>query len=258
MIKITVLSFCCFVLITHVQGQRIKHFEFYNAELKGQVISNQQSIGNDSTLEALAVFFKDSTCTQIAAILQHNPTIQELHVMNPPPHFFGMLSTLAPNLSQLFIKEYSNETLVMPSLPKVEILDIKSSDLTVLDMSKSELPLLEILDVSAEKLGKWYSVSILPSLGLIELNAPLLRVFPIDSMPNIVQFSYHCSLVELPANLCDYGALMYISFENYGKIEVSKCLRKKLRDAVYSNISVYDKIDGKLSFELHSSDYFKE
>jgi hypothetical protein len=51
---------------------------------------------------------------------------------------------------------------------------------------------------------------------------------------------------------------MYISFENYRKIEVSKCLRKKLRDAVYSNISVYDKIDGKLLFELHSSDYFKE
>ena len=60
MIKITVLSFCCFVLITQVQGQLSKHFEFYNAELKGQVISNQQSIGNDSTLEALAVFFKDS------------------------------------------------------------------------------------------------------------------------------------------------------------------------------------------------------
>jgi hypothetical protein len=257
MIKITVLSFCCFVLITQVQGQLSKNYEFYT-ELKGQVISNQQSIGNDSTLEALAVFFKDSACTQIAAVLQHNPGIQELHVMNPPPHFFGMLSTLAPNLTHLFIKEYSNETLVMPSLPRVEILYIKSSVLTVLDMTKSELPLLEILDVSAEKLSKWYSVSALPTLGLIELNAPLLQVFPIDSMPNIVQFSYYCSLVELPANLCDYRTLMYISFENYGKIEVSKCLRKKLRDAVYSNISVYDKIDGKLSFELHSSDYFKE
>jgi hypothetical protein len=258
MIKFTLLSFCSLVLNTHLQGQQSKNFEFYNAELKGQVISNKQSIGNDSTLEALAVFFKDSACTNVAAILQHNPTIQELHVMNPPPHFFGMLSTLAPNLIQLFIKEYSNEKLVMPSLTKLEILDIKSSDLTVLDMSKSELPLLEILDVSAEKLSKWYSVSTLLSLGLIELNAPLLQVFPIDSMPNIVQFSYHCSFIELPTNLCVYGALMYISFENYGKIEVSKCLRKKLRDAVYSNISVYDKINGKLSFELHSSDYFKE
>lgn len=258
MIKITALSFFCFLLITQVQGQLSKNYEFYNAELKGQVISNQQSIDNDSTIEALAVFFKDSACTQIATILQHNPGIKELHVMNPPPHFFGMLSVLAPNLTHLSIKEYSNETLVLPSLPKVEILDIKSSVLAVLDMTKAELFQLEFLDVSAEKLSTWYSESTLPTLGLIELNAPLLHVFPIDSMPNIVQFSYHCSFNELPANLCEYEGLMYISFENYGKIEVSKCLRKKLRDAVYSNISVYDKIEGKLSFELHSSDYFKE
>lgn len=258
MSKIFIFSFCCFVWIAQVQGQRIKNYEFYNDELIGQVISNQDSLIIDSTLEALAVFFKDSACTQIFTILQYNQGIKELHLMNPPPHFFGMLSVLAPNLSHLSIKEYSNATLVLQPLPKVEILEIKSSVLTMLDLTKAELFQLEILDISAEKLSAWYCASSLPSLGLIELKAPLLNEFPINSMPNITQFSFYCSLEKLPDNLCEYAELMYISFENYRKIEVSKCLRKKLRDAVYSNISVYDKIDGKLSFELHSSDYFKK
>lgn len=258
MIKIPLLTFSCFLLIAQVQGQLTKNYMFYNDGLKGQVISNQDSIINDSTLEALAVFFKDSSCTQIATILQYNPGIKELHLMNPPPHFFGVLSVLAPNLSHLSIKEYSSATLVLHPLPRVEILEIKSSVLTILDMTKAELCQLEILDISAEKLSDWNCVSTLPNLGLIELKAPLLNEFPIYSMPNITQFSFYCSLKKLPSNLCAYSELMYISFENYGKIEVSKCLRKKLRDAVYSNISVYDKIEGKLSFELHSSDYFKE
>jgi hypothetical protein len=121
-------------------------------------------------------------------------------------------------------------------------------------MDKSELDKLDILDIDARKLKNWTTADSIPNLGLIELKAPLIDSFPIVHMPKITQFSYHCSFKELPINLCNYPDLTYISFHNYCPVQIDTCLKKKIKQGVYSNLTVYDQIRGKVLSEIESKD----
>jgi hypothetical protein len=113
---------------------------------------------------------------------------------------------------------------------------------------------LEILEMDAPNLVSWKSETTYPALSLIDLDAPLLTVFPILNMPKINEFSYCCCFKELPKNLCTYKGLEMISFENFCPVKVDKCLVAMVEKGEYSNLTVYDKADGKILIDINSKD----
>jgi hypothetical protein len=154
----------------------------------------------------------------------------------------------------LVIENYTGTTLNLPVIKSLEFLQIHATELKSLDISKSLLSHLEILEMDAPYLVSWKSETTYPALSLIDLDAPRLTLFPILNMPKINEFSYSCSFKEIPQNLCTYKGLEMISFENFCPVKVDKCLVAMVEKGEYSNLTVYDKQDGKILMDINSKD----
>ena len=230
-------------------------YQPYNTEYIFKVIDNQEKIHKQGSLEALVILFKDSLINNSKESIINNPQLKEINLVNPSQEFIDFISdqNLRP-LTHLIIKEFSADSLILLNFSTIEHLAIESKKLKALFMLKSSFIKLSILDIHAPNLEYWQTYKQIPNLSLIELYAPKLEHFPIFNMPKITQFSYHCSFKELPLGLCTYKNLMYISFENFNEIEVDKCFRRKVKKGVYSNLTVRDKMNGSIIFEIRSQD----
>jgi hypothetical protein len=152
------------------------------------------------------------------------------------------------------VENYTGTNLNFPPVKSLEFLQIHSETLKSLDISKSQLSRLEILEIETPLLTSWKSELTYPELTLIDIDAPFMTVFPIQHMPKINEFTYSCALKELPKNLCTYKTLEMISFENHCPVKVDKCLIAMVEKGEYSNITVYDKPDGKILLDINSKD----
>ena len=121
-------------------------------------------------------------------------------------------------------------------------------------MINAKLDNLMLLEIECPKLSLWNSDTFFPKLELIDLKAPYLGYFPIENMPKIFQFSYECSFKSLPLNLCIYSDLQHISFNNFRKIKLEECFTNKVKMAYYSNITIYNKVDGRILNQVISKD----
>jgi len=144
--------------------------------------------------------------------------------------------------------------LSLPALKSVTFLQIHATELQLLDMLNCQLFRLENLELETPSLLTWKSEATYPQLALLDLEAPTLHVFPIVHMPKITEFSFSCSFIELPKNLCLYSKLNTIAFENLCPVKVDKCLISMIEKGVYSNLTVYDKPDGKILMDVNSLD----
>lgn len=227
----------------------------YNEELKFKVLNENEILENNTSIEALIFVFNKPIFKNAEISISNNPQIKEIKLFASSQDMLNFISnSKLPNLTHLFFERYKDSVLDIPSFPLIEHLTIQSNELVNLNMINSKLDKLDILDINAIKLTNWNTAKFLPQLGLINLIAPLLENFPIESMPKISQFSYECSFKELPTNFCNYEELLFISFNNYFPIKVDKCLENKIKKGVYSNLTVYNKIDGEVVLEILSKD----
>ena len=224
------------------QGEIIPYNDSFNYE----TLTDDRVLPHADSLKALIVVFKNQPLETVEQSIKNNPQLQEIMLYNPPASFIGSLSDLKlANLTHLLIFDFEGKELKLPPFPTVELLMIRSEKISALSMEQASLTQLDILDINCPELVSWQTEKAMAKLGLIELKAPKLTYFPVESMPAISQFSFTCSFNQLPLNLCSYKELMFISFTNYKPLEIEACFKKMVKNGVYSNITIYDKIDGK-------------
>ena len=227
----------------------------YNDDLYFKVINENEIVLKVDSLKAIIIVFNNLSEGNAKQSIINNPQLKEIKLISPSQDFIQLISGLKmDSLTHLFIEEYNGSKLILPAFSTLEHLTIRSKNLTTLSMENASLNKLDILDIDAPELIDWKSEKYFPNLGLIELKAPKLDYFPIEQMPNIFQFSFYCSFKNWPTNICSYKELTFISFENYKTINIDKCLKKKIKKGVFSNVTIYDKIDGQKMLEVESRD----
>lgn len=224
----------------------------YNEDFEFEVMNEDEVIQTNDSLYALIIDAGNSV-KNIETSLKNNPQLREVKLMASSQEILGVIGRVKlDSLFFLLIENYTGTTLNLPVFKSVEFLQIHATELKLLDITKSQLLRLEILEMDALNLVSWKSETTYPALSLIDLDAPLLTVFPILNMPKINEFSYSCSFKELPKNLCIYKELEMISFENFCPVKVYKCLVAMVEKGEYSNLTVYDKPDGKILMDINS------
>lgn len=254
--KLTILI--TFLILSKILfSQELKEYDLkpYNKELNFKIIDENDVVEKDDSLEALIIVFKNPRYKNAELSISNNLQLKEIKLFGCNQELLKFISeSNLQRLTHLFFERYEDSVLAIPPFPIVEHLTIQSSELISLNMVNASLDKLNILDIETPKLKNWSTVQFFPQLELIELNAPLLEHFPLENIPKIFQFSYKCSFKELPLNLCNYMELQHISFSNYIPIQVDKCFKKKIKKAYYSNLTVYNRIDGKVISETLSKD----
>ncbi len=226
----------------------------YNEDFEFEVMEEDEVIPRNDSLHALIIDVGNSV-KNIETSLKNNPQLREVKLMASSQEILDVFGHVKfDSLFFLVIENYTGTTLNLPVFKSVEFLQIHATELKLFDITKSQLLRLEILAMDAPHLVSWKSETTYPALSLIDLDAPLLPVFPILNMPKINEFSYSCSFKELPKNLCTYKELEMISFENYCPVKVDKCFISMIEKGVYSNLTVYDKPDGKILMDINSMD----
>ena len=226
----------------------------YNEDFEFEVMDDDEVIPRNDSLHALIIDAGNSV-KNIEISLKNNPHLHEVKLMASSQEILDVFGRVKfDSLFFLLIENYTGTTLNLPVIKSVEFLQIHAKELKTLDISKSLLSHLEILEIDAPSLLIWKSETTYPALTLLDLDAPLLTVFPILNMPKINEFSYTCSFKELPKNLCTYKELEMISFENFCPVKVDKCFVSMIEKGVYSNLRVYDKPDGEILMDINSKD----
>lgn len=248
--KIVVLLISCLVF----QSYFAQDLEPYNEEFQFEVVEGDEVVVHDDSLKALVIDTGNSL-KAIEASLRNNPQLQEVKFRSASQEVLDVLGSL--RMDSLFfvaVENYTGTTLNFPPVKSLEFLQINAETLKSLDMSKSQLTRLEILVLEVPLLTSWKSELTYPELTELDIDAPILTLFPMHQMPKINEFTYSCALKELPKNLCAYKDLEIISFENHCPVKVDKCLIAMVEKGVYSNITVYDKPDGKILLDINSKD----
>lgn len=238
-------------------SQEFKDYELqpYNKEFRYKLIDENTVVDEDDSLEALIIIFKHPVFENAQLSFRNNPQLKEIKLFMPNQEIIKFISeNNLQSLTYLFIERYGGNTLEIPSFPGLEHLTIKSSTLESLNMVNAALDKVIILDIEAPKLTEWKTSASMPNVELINLQAQLLSNFPIEQMPKIFEFMFSCSFKVLPNGLCDYSDLRLISFTNYAPLIPDDCLITKIENCVYSNLTIYNKIDGEKIHEILSKD----
>ncbi len=226
----------------------------FNQEYHFKVASNLEVIPTIDSIKTLIIHFENNNDENVEKTLINNTQIKELQLYNPPQSFILSLNTLGlDSLQDFFIEDYKDSTLIFNKL-SIKLIAINSKELRKINIKELDTSALQLIGIEAKNLAVWEANPSYPFLGLIDLRTPQLTVFPIIDMPGIRQFVFDCSFTEMPLNLCSYPELKFISLQNNRKINVSNCLKKKIREGVYSNITILDSIDGKIIYQVHSKD----
>ena len=241
------------LLITHAFFSQ-ENLTPYNEDFEFEVMDEDEVISRNDSLHALIIDTGNSV-KNIEISLKNNPQLREVKLMSSSQEILDIFGRVKlDSLFFLVIENYTGTTLNLPVIKSVEFLQIHATELKSLDISKSLLSRLEILEMDAPNLVSWKSETTYPQLALLDLEAPILHVFPIMQMPKITEFSFSCSFTELPKNVCLYSKLKTIAFENLCPVKVDKCLISMIEKGVYSNLTVYDKPDGKILVDINSLD----
>ncbi|MGV3611384.1 MAG: hypothetical protein ACO1N0_10570 [Fluviicola sp.] len=247
-----VLCLFCGCIAFSQDGELTPYNDTYNYE----ILTNERVLPHTDSLKALIVVFKDQPEENVAKSITNNLQLQEIMLYNSPASFLPLLAGLKlSNLTHLFIYDFEGKELIIPPFPTIEHLQIESGKISTLSMENASLANLDILSIDCPELVNWKTEKVFSKLGLIDLTAPKLTYFPIESIPVIVQFAYYCSFDQLPLNLCSYKELQFISFTNYKPVEIESCFKKMVKNGVYSDITIYDKIDGKVIKTVLSKDH---
>lgn len=252
------ITLITFFIISHISySQDLGVFDTipYNDLFKFKLIDENTVVEKDDSLQALIIVFNHQLFENAKRSISNNPQLKEIKIFYGNQEFLEILSnSKLPELTHLFFERFKETVLEVPAFPNIELLTIQSSELVSLNMMNSSLDQLMVLDLQTPELKNWNTAKYFPKLELIDIVAPVLDSFPIESMPNIFQFSYECSFKALPPNICSYSELQHISFNNLVPVQIDKCFEIKVKMAYYSNITVYDRMDGKVIAEILSKD----
>lgn len=231
-----------------------QEYRSFNPDYHFKVTSDLEVIPTIDSMKTFIVHFKSNDVENVEKTLLNNPQIKELQLYNPPQSFILTLNTFGlDSLHYLLIEDYKDSILIFNKL-SIKLVAVDSKELRKINIRELDTSALQLIGIEAENLVVWEANPSYPFLGLIDLRAPQLTVFPIIDMPSIRQFVFDCSLKEMPLNLCSYPELKFISLQNNRKIKVNNCLKKKIREGVYSNVTILDSIDGKIIYQVHSKD----
>lgn len=224
-----------------------------NETFKYKVIAENNVVEKDDSLYALIVDF-DKTDNQTAQkSIQNNPQLKEIKLYSPNQEFVNFLSSEKnENLSYLIIEKFELESLFVPSFSKLKYFEINSDSIVLLDITQSDFNQLTTLNIDGSRLLNCNTEPIYPILDILNLHAPLLQFFPFTNTPRLTALSWKCSFKVFPENLCSYNDLVYIAIWNYYPALLKKCLKKKIKMGIDSNLIIYDKIDGKKLKEVLS------
>ena len=226
----------------------------YNEDFEFEVMDDDEVIPRNDSLQALIIDAGNSV-KNIEISLKNNPQLREVKLMASSQEVLDVFGHVKfDSLFFLLIENYTGTTLNLPVIKSLEFLQIHATELQLLDMRNSQLFRLENLELEIPSLLTWKSEATYPQLALLDIEAPTLHVFPIVQMPKITEFSFSCSFIELPKNVCLYSKLKTIAFENLCPVKVDKCLISMIEKGVYSNLTVYDKPDGKILMDINSLD----
>lgn len=253
--KVVTVLFLFNLLLTSVKAQG---FFPYNKGLPFLKILDNIVLPHIDSVKALFVEFRTDSISLFKETMKNNPQIVELQLKNPPQAAIQIVSELnRKNLTHLFVHEYGGANLKVFDFPNIEFFSLESTKLEFLSMH-SNFQALNILAINSPNLKEWQADSNFPSLGLIDLKAVKLSAFPIKELPGIEQFSFECSFDTIPNYLCKCKKLRLISFNNHKLIAIDKCFKKKIKKGVYSNLTLYEAINGKEVLNILSKDRRKE
>lgn len=255
MSKVAILLLLFNLLSTSIKAQ---DFFPYNKGLPSLKNAENVALPHIDSLKALFVEFNSDSVSLFKQTIKNNPQLVELQLKNPPQAAIQIASELKlKHLTHFFIHAYGGANLKVFDLPNIEFFSLESTKLEFLSM-QSNFQVLNILDINSPNLKEWQTDSNFPSLGLIDLKAVKLSAFPIKELPGIEQFSFECSFDNIPNYLCKCKKLRLISFNNHKLIPIDKCFEKKIKKGGYSNLTLYEGINGKEVVNILSKDRRKE
>jgi hypothetical protein len=229
----------------------------YNDDFSFKAIDAKTILPKIEGLKALIIDFQHTgdELQSFKQTLINNPEIVEIQLFHANQRIIDLLNKVnLKSLEYLFIQDSDEQTLTIPSFPGLTLLSIEADRLVNLDMKDAQLDKLLILAVFSSQLENWSCDPTFGNLELIDLNAPLLEYFPIEKAPKLFQFSFYCSLRELPDFTCNCPDLKHISYENYWPVTVPECMKTKVQNAFYSNITIYNGFNGDIVEEHLSED----
>lgn len=249
----SIFSILCLIYASIVLGQERMP---YNDSLYFQVITESTRLQKIDSLQALLIDFGSSSTFDFEYTIRNNPQLKEIQLYKPTQAHIDLLSSIPlPQLKYLFIEGYNAPRLHIPAFPIVEHFHLESKVLQQLNMESAAMDSLNILDVETLSLTEWKAAQTYFKLGLINLKAPQLSVLPFQQLPMLFQCSMYCSFNEFPTVLCNSKELTLFSLTNYKVISVPKCLIRQLKkQGYYSDISLYDSMNGELVKAYFSPD----
>ena len=230
----------------------------YNKGLPSLKNAENVVLPHIDSLKALFVEFNSDSVSLFKQTIKNNPQLVELQLKNPPQAAIQIVSELNhKHLTHFFIHAYRGANLKVFDFPNIEFFSLESTKLEFLSMH-SNFQALNILAINSPNLKEWQTDSNFPSLGLIDLKAVKLSAFPIKELPGIEQFSFECSFDTIPNYLCKCKKLRLISFNNHKLIPIDECFERKIKKGDYSNLTLYEGINGKEVLNILSKDRRKE
>lgn len=232
-----------------------QYFEPFHQQYFTVWITPDQPLRTMEIMQVMMVDLRQTSAFEFRELIRLNPQIIELQLKYPTKKELDFLTEARlPRLTTLFVVGFDADTLQLPALSQLEILSLQSDSLQHLFARSLPYSKLDIWSIEAPRLQEWTTDSLYKSLGLIHLVAPKLSVFPIKAAPSLSQLFCSTSLLELPAFLCHCEELSHISITNHRAVPVDDCFSEKIHQAYYSNLTVYDRPNGKKLLEYLSKD----
>lgn len=233
-------------------SQRDNFEGHYDVEMR----SNEDVFDNLDSVTKVVVYFDTDEIENFCKSLHNNPQLREVHLINASQKSIDSLATIiGDSIENLWIRDYSDSRLVIPSFPMLSHLLIESDVLFSLDMVKADLDELITLEVTARKLRKLWTKSMYEYLSVIELDAPHLNRFPIEIAPSLMMLSCSCSFNVLPSFLCDCVDLLIVDIRNHKNVNVPPCFEDKIKNGSQSRLTIQDGAEGEVVVDWKSKDW---
>jgi hypothetical protein len=221
---------CCLFTIVFAQEEHLTIW----SEGAYKRIPSDEVLPTTNGITALLIDVTSSV-SGIAPSLKNNPHLREVHLFGPDQAALNeLLAQPAPALEYVIVKEYKGTTCAVPQskAEKVFQFSIESEEMIEFSIAPRAYKNLDILGVEAPKLQTWSGKIELDSLGLLDVQCPLMTSFPPLTAPDLVQWSLQCALDHFPPEICSMPLLMFAYFSSSRDCPVEKCYKKVMEGEV--------------------------
>lgn len=231
------------IFILFIELPHFSHSQDYDPYIWSEggkmLINSDEVIGNIDSVVALIAVCK-SNIQGLSESLKNNPQVVELHLYNVTQDILTEIFQVnSPNLLMLFIEDFQELNCIIPKCTNESLfqLHLQSNITEKLISNPNSLNKIEFLTIEMPNLKSWEGELNEPGLGLLDVSTATLQSIPKLSIPDLMQFSLHCSLNNFPET-CDMNKLESVFLFSSKNCPIDKCLKSHLKKDILIEIVI--------------------